>query len=170
LLLLPSLSCEWCGGEGSSATAVAAAFKLYYLAARIQDDLAFQSAPPEISSARLSNLATGLIFAASQSLLRIEFLSSKERLALQEDFMRTGLHVCLAQHEDLSDTISWQAKEQKLAKAGAALALACRAGARMAGANRQDTIALSDFGYFLGLIGKQADDFHDFSKSNLRLI
>jgi geranylgeranyl pyrophosphate synthase len=185
LLLLPSLSCEWCGSEGSNATAVAAAWSLYYLAARIQDDLADHAAPREISSkeedlttfpetegkvvkslsfARLSNLATGLIFAASQSLLRIEFLPLKERLTLQKDFMRTGLQVCLAQHEDLSETTSWQAKEQKLAKAGAALALACRAGARVAGANRQDTIALSDFGNSLGLILKLQDDFHDLWK------
>lgn len=108
-LLLPILCCEAAGGDGDQATAIAAAWLLLCLAAKILDDIedgdAHLTPWSAIGTPQAINAATGLIFASQLALARLPRMGADRELALSllEDFNRTTLRMCAGQHADLAE-------------------------------------------------------------------
>jgi geranylgeranyl pyrophosphate synthase len=164
-LLLPILCCEAVGGDGDQATAIAAAWFLLYLAAKILDDVedddTYLTPWSAIGVPQAINAATGLIFASQLALARLPRMGADRELALSllEDFNRTALRMCAGQQADLTEgshlcleRYFWMAG----AKSGEFFALACRAGALLG----TDKVApYSEFGYNLGVLIQMCDDF-----------
>jgi geranylgeranyl diphosphate synthase type I len=163
-LLLPILCCEAVGGDEHQATAVAAAWFLLYLAAKVLDDIedgdALQAPWSAIGAPQAINAATGLIFAAQLALTHLCRLGVGEKLTLiiYEDFNRTSFKICQGQHADLIEVTPsleryWQIVA---AKSGEPFALACRAGALL---GTDEVAPYSEFGYNLGVLIQICDDF-----------
>ena len=164
-LLLPILCCEAAGGDEDQATAIAAAWFLLYLAARVLDDIedgdALQSPWSAIGAPQAINAATGLIFASQLAFAHLPQIEADRDLALSllEDFNRTTLRMCAGQHADLTEE-SNLSLERCLsiaeAKSGEFFALACRAGALL---GTDEVAPYSEFGYNLGVLIQMCDDF-----------
>ena len=136
--LLPVLCCEAVGGDEHQATAVAAAWFLLYLAAKVLDDIededALQNPWCTVGIAQAINAATGLIFVSQLALAHLPRMGAGRGLALYliEDFNCTILRMCAGQHADLTEaSISSLERYFRIAgaKSGEFFALACRAGA-----------------------------------------
>jgi len=164
-LLLPILCCAAVGGDEDQATAVAAAWFLLYLAARILDDIedsdALQTTWSAMGTPQAINAATGLIFASQLALARLPRMGAdRERaLSLLEDFNHTTLRICTGQQADLTEG-SHLCLERYFsiagAKSGEFFALACRAGALL---GTDEVAPYSEFGYNLGVLIQMCDDF-----------
>jgi len=165
-ILLPFLCCQAVGGEQRHATAVAAAWHLCMLAARILDDLQDQDVEDALGAvlgpARAINVATGLMAAAPLALARLMRGGANATLVLDllQDFQRAALRICAGQHRDLTQSAGCleDYAEIAAAKSGETLALACRAGARVGGGDAQQVAWLSEFGYHLGVLNQIGDD------------
>lgn len=180
-LLLPILCCEAAGGDEDQATAIAAAWFLLYLAARVLDDIedgdALQSPWSAIGAPQAINAATGLIFASQLALAHLPRMGADRELALflLEDFNRTTLRMCAGQQADLTEgsqtsrrlveRLNLREVEQLPleryfwiagAKSGEFFALACRAGALL---GTDEVAPFSEFGYNLGVLIQMCDDF-----------
>ena len=163
-LLLPILCCQAAGGDEDQATAIAAAWFLLYLAAKVLDDVedgdVHQGPWSAMGAPQAINAATGLIFASQLALARLPRLGADRELALflLEDFNHTTLRMCAGQQADLtegSQTSRRLAERLNLreveqlpleryfwiagAKSGEFFALACRAGARIMLTRRSPT-------------------------------
>lgn len=153
-LFLPGLCCQAAGGDPAEAVRAAAAWMLLYRAANIFDD--WEDGDATIGSTPSLNVATGLIFAAVNSLVDPAVVAAwpdQMRLAVVQDFAHAGLQVCAGQHADLVETspsldACWEIVQ---AKSGACFALACRAGARLAQATAPVIEHYADFGHHLGM-------------------
>lgn len=158
---LTGLCCQAAGGKPQQTVNVAAAWALLYTAAHLFDsvedgEVAFQDTATTI------NAATGLIFTAIRALAisRTTDIPDQIRLAVIEDFARTALEIGCGQHADLVGSASSLAQCWKVveAKSGACFALACRAGAMLAGAPAATIEAYSQFGQHLGVIIQITND------------
>ena len=165
-LSLPGLCCRAAGGNLLVADGVAAAWALLYTAAHALDSIQDRDPPErwwaELGEGPAINVATGLLTTAWVVLDRIEADRSSVRRVI-EDFHSTVLWMASGQHLDLTVPLltpdkAWAIAE---AKSGAFFALACRSGARMAGA--ADAIAehYGRYGLNLGLIVQIGDDMED---------
>ena len=145
---------------------MAAAWVLLYTAAHLFDsvqdddpaDLWWQSLGPGPAI----NVATGLLTSAWIVLGQLETQGAVAR-QLVEDFQQTVLRMASGQHLDLTDPrlsldTAWAIAE---AKSGAFFALACRSGARLAGAPQHVTDHYGEYGFNLGLIVQIGDDLED---------
>jgi len=168
LTLLPVLCCEAVGGNERQATAVAAAWHLLHLAAKILDDVEDEDADgalwSTIGSSQAINVATGFIFASQLALAHLPQMGADERLALSlcQDFNRACLRMCAGQHADLTEGSELSLEryfEVVAAKSGEFFALACRAGALLGGGNAEQVASYSEFGYNLGVLIQIWDDF-----------
>jgi hypothetical protein len=168
-VLLPSLCCQACGEPAERTIGVSLAWFLLQVSANLLDKVedrelaSIQSAPSDASI--LTNLTTGMILVAQWILnhLELDRVDGGTAWDIQRAFHETILSVCSGQHLDLSAdapdlTTCWQIAE---AKSGAAFALACYAGARLA-TNRSDVLdAFLFFGRELGTIVQIDDDLED---------
>ena len=164
-LLLPVLCCQAAGGDEHQATALAAAWFLLYLAAKVLDDVededALQGPWYAIGVPQAINAATGLIFASQLALAHLPRMGASRELTLFliEDFNRTILRMCAGQHADLAE-VSISSLERYFriagAKSGEFFALACRAGALL---GTDEVAPYSEFGYNLGVLIQICDDF-----------
>ncbi|HET7089540.1 MAG TPA: polyprenyl synthetase family protein [Anaerolineae bacterium] len=161
-VFLPGLCCHASGGDPAQAVGAAAAWVLLYTAAHILDDLA--DGETAGASGPVINVATGLIFTAIRALIVPPCSRGVERTqaALIDDFTATAFRMCAGQHADLcaatdSLELGWKIAE---AKSGACFALACRAGARLAGAPDEVVECYSQFGNHLGVLLQICDDLH----------
>ena len=164
-LLLPILCCEAAGGDEDQATAVAAAWFLLCLAAKVLDDVedgdVYQGLWSTIGTPQAINAATGLIFASQLALARLPRLGADRELALSllEGFNRTALQMCAGQQADLTEGSDLSLEcyfSIAGAKSGEFFALACRAGALLGTAK---VAPFSEFGYNLGVLIQMCDDF-----------
>ncbi len=163
--LLPVLCCQAAGGNENQATALAAAWFLLCLAAKVLDDVededALQGPWYGIGVPEAINAATGLIFTSQLALTHLPRMGASRELALFliEDFNRTILRMCAGQHADLAEAnISSLKRYFRIAgaKSGEFFSLACRAGALLG----IDKVApYSEFGYNLGVLIQICDDF-----------
>ncbi|GAP13253.1 geranylgeranyl pyrophosphate synthase [Longilinea arvoryzae] len=168
-VLLPSLCCQACGEPAERTIGVSLAWFLLQVSASLLDKvedhelMSIQSAPSDASI--ITNLTTGMILVAQWILnhLELDRVDSGTAWDIQRAFHETTLSVCSGQHLDLSAnspdlSTCWQIAE---AKSGAAFALACYAGARLA-TNRSDVLdAFFQFGRGFGTIVQIDDDLED---------
>lgn len=171
-VLLPSLCCQACGGTAEKATGVSIAWFLLQVSANLLDKVEDH----ELSSLKfansdagiITNLTTGMILVAQWILNHLEMdqVDAGTAWDIQRAFHETTLSVCSGQHLDLSEnepdlSTCWRIAE---AKSGAAFALACYAGARLA-TNRSDVLdAFTQYGRELGTIVQIDDDLEDLVK------
>ncbi len=169
-LSLPGLCCRAAGGNPEDADGIAAAWVLLYTAAHVLDSIQDRDPPEhwwaELGEGPATNVATGLLTTAWVVLDRIEADRGSVRRVI-EDFHSTVLWMASGQHLDL--TISeltpdkaWAIAE---AKSGAFFALACRSGARVAGAAEATAEHYGRYGINLGLIVQIGDDMEDLVRS-----
>ncbi|MGH2619924.1 MAG: polyprenyl synthetase family protein [Anaerolineales bacterium] len=169
-LSLPVLCCRAAGGDPQGAERVAAAWALLYTAAHVLDSIQDRDPPDrwraELGDGPATNVATGLMTTAWVVLDQID----ADRGSIQpliEDFHRTVLWMASGQHLDLTlpqltlDKV-WAIAE---AKSGAFFALACRSGARMAGAPDATAEDYGRYGLNLGLMVQIGDDLEDLVRS-----
>lgn len=167
---LPGLCCQAAGGQAGWAEAAAAAWFLFYAAAHLFDDLEDQDNPQawwsSLGQGAAINAASGLLFVASLSLTDLFRNEQTRPLAAQvcSDFYRSILVMGSGQHRDLvfgqGGTQEWF--EIAAAKSGAFFALACRCGARLAGALPERVEAFGRYGCHLGILIQILDDLADF--------
>jgi geranylgeranyl pyrophosphate synthase len=167
-LRLPLLCCQAAGGDPALAEPAAAAWALLYAAAHLLDSVQ-DGDPPEpwweaLGPGPASNVATGLIAATALVLTSGSCQPAPDRRLL-EDFFRTVLRMCSAQHLDLTRSSApledcWRMAE---AKSGAFFGLACRSGARAAGIDEPRLSHYSSYGTCLGLLIQIGDDLSDLS-------
>lgn len=165
-LSLPGLCSQAVGGAPEQAAEVSAAWVLLYAAAHLYDAVQDHDPPDPwweaLGDGVAINVATGLLSSAWLVLNRTQGPPQIVR-TIREDFSRTVLQMCSGQHLDLARQLlplerAWAAAE---AKSGAFFALACRAGARIGGANQRAIDALAEYGRNLGLMLQIADDLSD---------
>jgi competence protein ComQ len=163
--LLPVLCCQAAGGDEHQATALAAAWCLFYLAAKVLDDVededALQSPWYGIGVPAAINAATGLIFISQLALAYLPRMGASRELTLFliEDFNRTVLRMCAGQHADLTEASGLSLElyfSIAGAKSGELFSLACRAGALL---GTDEVAPYSEFGYNLGVLIQICDDF-----------
>jgi geranylgeranyl diphosphate synthase type I len=164
-LLLPVLCCQAAGGDENQATAVAAAWFLLYLAAKVLDDVededALQGPWYGIGIPEAINAATGLIFTSQLALTHLPRTGADRELTLSliKDFNRTVLRMCAGQHADLTEASGLSLERYFSiagAKSGEFFSLACRAGALL---GTGEVAPYSEFGYNLGVLIQICDDF-----------
>lgn len=165
-LSLPGLCCQAAGGDPREADRVAAAWVLVYTAAHLFDSVEdgdpAESWWQDLGQGPAINVATGLLTSAWLVLAQLGIQRSTVQ-QLIEDFQHTGLQVVSGQHLDLTDPrpslrSAWAIAE---AKSGAFFGLACRSGARLAGAPQPAIDQYYEFGFNLGLIVQIGDDLED---------
>lgn len=167
LLHLPYYSCRACSGETQKIVGVSTSWFLFQVAAYMLDkveDVELSHATP-LSVGVTTNLSTGMIFIAEWILNHLEFDRVDPAAAwdIQRAFHESVLSVCSGQHRDLC-AISpdlddcWSIAQQK---SGAAFALACYSGARLAGHDSVALRHLEEFGKCLGTIIQIGDDLDD---------
>lgn len=168
-VLLPSICCQACGEPAERTIGVSLAWFLLQVSANLLDKVEDHELPSVQSSSGdasiITNLTTGMILVAQWILnhLELDCVDGGTAWDIQRAFHETTLSVCSGQHLDLSAnapdlSTCWQIAE---AKSGAAFALACFAGARLA-TNRSDMLdAFYAFGRELGTIVQIDDDLED---------
>ncbi len=165
-LSLPSLCCQAAGGDPQEADRVAAAWVLLYTAAHLFDSV--QDGDPAdpwwqaLGPGPAINVATGLLTSAWLVLAQLEIQRPVVQQLIQ-DFQQTVLRMASGQQLDLTDPrpslrSTWAVAE---AKSGAFFGLACRSGARLAGAPQPITDHYGEYGFNLGLIVQIGDDLED---------
>lgn len=168
--LLPGLCCQAAGGDPHWADDLAVAWFLFYTAAHlfdhIEDQDPVEDGSPVWAPGVSTNLATGMLIAASLALNRLHQDLRTREVAFQitDDFYRSILTMCNGQHQDLispQPTIEqWMAIAS--AKSGAFFRLACRAGASLATERAEIVAAFGEYGFRLGLLLQILDDLGDF--------
>ncbi len=145
---------------------MAAAWALLYTAAHLFDSV--QDGDPAdpwwqaLGQGPVINVATGLLTSAWLVLAQL----GPQRQVVQQllqDFQHTVLRMASAQHLDLTDSrpslrAAWTIAE---AKSGTFFGLACRSGARLAGAQQPVIDQYGEYGFNLGLIVQIGDDLED---------
>lgn len=158
----------WCsqaaGAAPEDADPVSAAWLLLYASAHLFDSVQDGDPPDEwwsaLGSGAAINVACGLLTSAWAILSDIEAVWIRP---VRTDFSHTILRMGSGQHLDLTasqpslDT-AWRVAE---AKSGAFFALACRCGARVAGARPAEVDLFGKYGLNLGLMIQIADDASD---------
>ena len=166
---LPFLCCEANSGDPKRAVGVATAWFLLQVAAHLLDkveDRELEMVGPHLRHPGVStNLSTGLIFVAEWVLnhLEMDCVDAGAAWDVQRVFQETVLSVCSGQHLDISLaspdlSTCWKIAE---AKSGAAFALACYVGTRVATSDTQRLQAMVTFGRHLGTIMQISDDLKD---------
>jgi len=165
-LSLPGLCCQAAGGNPHEADGVAAAWVLLYTAAHlfdsVQDDDPADPWWQSLGPGPAINVATGLLTSAWLVLAELGIHRPVVQQLIQ-DFQQTVLLMASGQHLDLTDMrpslqAAWAIAE---VKSGAFFGLACRSGARLAGAPQQVTDQYGEYGFNLGLIVQIGDDLED---------
>lgn len=168
-VLLPSICCQACGGPAERTIGVSLAWFLLQVSANLLDKVedhelaSIQSVPGDAGI--ITNLTTGMILVTQWILnhLELDYVDGGTAWDIQRAFHETTLSVCSGQHLELSAnaldlSTCWQIAE---AKSGAAFALACYAGSRLA-TSRSDVLdAFFAFGRELGTIVQIDDDLED---------
>ena len=165
-LSLPGLCCQAAGGDPHAADRVAAAWVLLYTAAHLFDCV--QDGDPAdpwwqaLGPGPAINVATGLLTSAWLVLAQLGVHRPVVQQLIQ-DFQQTVLQMASGQHVDLTDPqpslhTAWTIAE---AKSGAFFALACRSGARLAGAPQAASEHYAEYGLNLGLIVQIGDELED---------
>lgn len=161
---LPGWCCQAAGGDPRETEAVSAAWLLLYASAHLFDSVQDGDAPDEwwreLGSGAALNVACGLLASAWSVLAGIDRPWID---AVRQDFAHTVLQMGSGQHADLtarrlSLEAAWSIAR---AKSGAFFALACRAGARVAGAPQPSLEQYAEYGLSLGLMVQIADDASD---------
>jgi len=166
--LLPGLCCQAAGGDPHWADGVSASWIMFYLAADLMDSVEDQDEPDawwaEFGPALAINVATGLFFSASRSLVdscrhEIGFNPSD----LIEDFHTSFIKMCGGQHLDITNPEPSLEDYWKIAeiKSGTFFSLACRSGARLAKADSSELENYGGFGNHLGILIQILDDLDD---------
>jgi geranylgeranyl pyrophosphate synthase len=180
---LPGLCCQAAGGDPLWAEDLAAAWLLLYLAADLMDSVQDGDPPDpwwaEQGPGAALSVATGLFFSASLALNRLQALDSQKPAPAEvvKDFYQSFLHMSSGQYLDILQAQPsleeyWQIAA---AKSGVFFSLACRAGARLATAERTRVDSFSRFGQHLGLLIQIRDDLEDLmadpkDQADLRLL
>lgn len=171
-ILLPSLCCCACGEPPERSIGVSIAWFLLQISASLLDKVEDHELLPDLlvpcDASIVANLTTGMIFVAQWILghLELDRVDAGTAWDIQRAFHETILTVCSGQHLDLMANTPdlatcWQIAE---AKSGAAFALACYAGARLA-TSRSDTLdAFLRFGRDLGTLIQINDDLEDIAE------
>lgn len=156
--------CQAAGGQPAWAESAAAAWMLLYASAHLFDSVQ-DGDPPDrwwrsLGSGAAINVACGLLSSAWAVLAEIRSAWGR---SVQQDFARTVLQMGSGQHQDLTVQqprldAAWAIAE---AKSGAFFALACRSGARIAGADPATIQRYGEYGTNLGLMIQLADDAAD---------
>lgn len=161
--------CEAAGGAASQAERVTAAWLLLYVSAHLFDSVQDGDPPDErwagLDSSAATNLACGLLASAWAVVAELE---GERSSLIRQDFAHTVLRMSSGQHSDLTKgqlslDQAWAVAE---AKSGAFFALACRSGARIAGASEQVAQHYGEYGLNLGLMIQVADDVDDLQAGN----
>lgn len=168
-ILLPSFCCCACGEPPERSIGVSIAWFLLQISASLLDKvedhelLSELLVPCDVSI--VANLTTGMIFVAQWILghLELDHVDAGTAWDIQQAFHETILTVCSGQHLDLMASTPdlstcWHIAE---AKSGAAFALACYAGARLATSRSEMLDAFVRFGRDLGTIIQINDDLED---------
>lgn len=166
---IPFLCCKANSGDPKRAVGVATAWFLLQVAAHLLDkveDHELEMVGQHLRKQGVStNLSTGLIFVAEWVLnhLEMDCVDAGAAWDIQRAFQETVLSVCSGQHLDLSLaspdlTTCWKIAE---AKSGAAFALACYVGSRVATRDSQRLRTMEAFGRHLGTIVQVSDDLKD---------
>ncbi len=153
------MCCRAVGGDYEPGGQTAAAWSLLYTSAHILDKIEDAEIPGWIRDLGVGpsiNIAVAMIVSAYGMLdgLRAHGVDRENAGDVIEDFHQTILHMCGAQHRDLTASTPsleecWGVAEDK---SGRFFSLACRAGARLA-TRDQSTIGLySSFGHHLGMM------------------
>lgn len=167
--LLPVIACQVLGGSPSQALPCAAAWRAFYLAAKLLDDvqdgdyLRASRSPHEIAQA--ISLATGLI-----AIGQIVVQGLAPPLALEVSFALNDamLTAASAQYAELSGSQAYTLDTYLPilhAKAGKLFAVAARYGGRCAGGTAHIDL-LEQFGTAVGILIQLADDLTDFRRSD----
>lgn len=163
---LCELCCQAAGGRGPDSRPVSAAWMLLYASAHLFDSVQDGDPPDEwwsgLGNGPAINVACGLLTSAWAVLGRVECGWID---AVRTDFAHTVLQMGSGQHLDLTSSRlslerAWSVAE---AKSGAFFALACRSGARVAGAPTDQVRHYGAYGMNLGLMLQVADDVDDLS-------
>lgn len=166
---LPLICCEACGGDANLASPASTAWQLLRLAAKMFDDVEDGEVGEE--SARMINLATGILFTAQLALHefpRQSSISRERQLQIMSEFSRAGLRACTGQHEDLANQTNFVAltpdswMKIARAKSGELFGWATWSGAMVAGAQEAIVSNIRNFGLHFGVLLQIADDFNDF--------
>ena len=167
-VLLPGLCCQAVGGLPLNVDTATAAWFLFYTAAHLMDHVQDLDEPEawyaDLGNGAALSAATGLFFTAWRVINNLSNESKDLNGAeVIDDFQKSFLTISAGQFHDLVNpkmTLKqyWQAAE---AKSGAFFALACRTGARLAGADESRINAFSRFGLQVGLLVQLLDDLED---------
>lgn len=161
---LCELCCQAAGGQASEARPVSAAWMLLYASAHLFDSVQDGDPPDEwwsaLGSGAAVNVACGLLTSAWAVLGRVRRPWIDP---VRTDFAQTVLQMGSGQHVDLTGRrlsleAAWTVAE---AKSGAFFALACRSGARVAGAATEEVQHYGRYGMNLGLMVQVSDDIDD---------
>jgi len=166
---LSALCCQAAGGVPERSQAVTLAWLAFYTAAHLMDRVQ-DGDPPEAWWAGLGagaalSAASGLYFSASLVLNELYEEPATRPLAgaIAQDFFCTFLTMTSGQYADLTlgDVNLEQYWRIAESKSGGFFALACRAGARLGGADEGMVQAYGRFGCHLGLLVQIKDDLDE---------
>lgn len=168
-ILLPSLCCCACGEPPERSIGVSIAWFLLQISASLLDKVEDHELLPDLlvpcDASIVANLTTGIIFVAQWILghLELDRVDAGTAWDIQRAFHETILTVCSGQHLDLMANTPdlatcWQIAETK---SGAAFALACYAGGRLATSRSEILDTFKRFGRDLGTIIQINDDLED---------
>jgi geranylgeranyl pyrophosphate synthase len=141
-----------------------------YAAAHIFDSIEDQDRPDpwwsNLGAGAAINVACGLLLSAPLALNQLQQRQETRAVAgeVLRDFFASSLLTGSGQHRDLilpqPGLAEWV--EIASAKSGTPFSLACRSGARLAGAESSRVEGFSSFGWNLGMLIQVFDDLHDF--------
>lgn len=166
---LIELCCQAAGGQPGLSQGVTQAWLMFYSAAHLLDRVQDGDPPDpwwaELGAGAALSAFSGLYFLASLLLneLHEDVATRPMASAIVQDFYHTFLRMAGAQYADL--TLAdlnleqyWRIAE---GKSGGFFALACRAGARLGGAEGEIIEAYGRFGNHLGLLVQIKDDLEE---------
>ncbi len=166
---LPDLCCQAAGGRPGLSQEVTLAWLMFYSAAHLLDRVQDGDPPDpwwaDLGAGAALSAFSGLYFSAALILdeLHDDITTRPIASAIVQDFYSTFLKMAGGQYADL--TLAnlnleqyWRIAESK---SGGFFALACRAGARLAGADEPTIEAYGQFGNHLGLLVQIKDDLEE---------
>ncbi len=170
--LLPGLCCQAAGGAPDVALPIAAAWLLFYAAAKVMDDVEDRDDPDvwwaEIGSRGAISAATGLYFTASLLLSRLDLWLEDQEAAreIRSGMLSRFMEMCSGQHLDLMVEKPNLEEYQRIAaaKSGTFFSMACWAGARLATNELKILDGFQQYGKQMGLLVQLSDDLMDFKR------
>jgi geranylgeranyl pyrophosphate synthase len=165
---LPIWTCQAAEGDPHQAVTVSAAWCVLHTAALLLDDVEdgeLDRKPwPPMTPSQAINVATALTSVAQLLLgcMGRWGVTDSLALALSQAVNQAFLQVCAGQHLDLAATLSSLEGYWRMAagKSGGCFAVACRAGAMVAGADSAQIARYAEFGRQLGILVQISDDFN----------